>query len=94
MTDSFAPRGVAPRDGMSHVSGTTDAPLSTATISALLAGTAAKWPHRDAVVFREQGVRWTWAQFEAQVDRFAAGLLSLGLQPGDRLGIWSPNRAE
>ena len=94
MTDPFAPRGVAPRDGMSHVSGTTDAPLSTATISALLAGTAAKWPDRDAVVFREQGVRWTWAQFKTQVDRFAAGLLSLGVQPGDRLGIWSPNRAE
>ena len=94
MTDPFIPRGVAPNDGMSHVSGVTDRPLSTATISALLVGTAAKWPDRDAVVFREQGMRWTWAQFKAEVDRFAAGLSSLGLQPGDRLGIWSPNRVE
>ena len=39
-------------------------------------------------------MRWTWAQFQAEVDRFAAGLLALGLQRGDRLGIWSPNRVE
>jgi fatty-acyl-CoA synthase len=46
------------------------------------------------VVFREQGVRWTWAQFQAEVERLAAGLAALGLQRGDRLGIWSPNRVE
>ena len=94
MTDPFVPRDVAPHNGVSHVSGATNAPLSIATIPALLADTAAKWPDRDAVVFREQGVRWTWAQFKAEVDRFAAGLLSLGLEPGERLGIWSPNRVE
>ena len=95
MTEEISPqRGVAPRDGMSHVSGLADTPLSTATISGLLAGTAARWPDRPAVVFREQDVRWTWAQFKAEVDRFAAGLSALGLQRGDRLGIWSPNRVE
>ena len=95
MSESISPRlGVAPADGMSCVAGPADAPLSTTTISGLLAGTAAQWPDRPAVVFREQNVRWTWAQFKAEVDRFAAGLLALGLQPGDRLGIWSPNRSE
>ncbi len=89
-----ARRGVAPVDGLSHVQGPTDVPLSTATIAALLADTVSRWPDRPAVVFREQGVRWTWAQFQAEVDRLAAGLAALGLQRGDRVGIWAPNRAE
>jgi fatty-acyl-CoA synthase len=95
MSESTNPRlGIAPVDGMSQVSGPTDAPLSTATVCGLLATAAAQWPDRPAVVFREQGVRWTWAQFQAEVDRFAAGLSALGLQRNDRLGIWSPNRVE
>jgi len=95
MSEATSPqRGIEPTDGMSQVSGPADTPLSTATISDLLASTAAQWPDRPAVVFREQNVRWTWAQFKAEVDRFAAGLSALGLQRDDRLGIWSPNRAE
>ena len=95
MSESTSPRrGLAPADGMSHVSGLADTPLSKVTISGLLASTAAQWPNRPAVVFREQDVRWTWSQFKAEVDRFAAGLAALGLQRGDRLGIWSPNRVE
>jgi fatty-acyl-CoA synthase len=43
---------------------------------------------------RPAGVRWTYAELKTQADAFAAGLLALGLEPGDRLGIWSPNRAE
>ena len=89
-----AERGIAPTDGFSHVRGSTELPLSSATIAGLLADTAARWPDRPAVVFREQGVRWSWAQFAAEVDRFAAGLAALGLRRGDRLGIWSPNRVE
>src|ERR1700739_2933232 len=91
---SGPPPGIEPRDNLSHVRGSTEFPLSTATIATLLADTVARFADRPAVVFREQNVRWTWAQFKAEVDRFAAGLASLGLQPGDRLGIWSPNRVE
>jgi len=87
-------RGVEPADGLSHVAGSTAVPLSSATLPALLHDTAARWPGRPAVVFREQDVRWTWSQFAAEVDRLAAGLAALGLQRGDRLGIWSPNRVE
>jgi fatty-acyl-CoA synthase len=95
MTESSSlQRGIAPTDGMSQLSGSAHTPLSTATISGLLASTAAQWPDRPAVVFREQNVRWTWAQFKAEVDRFAAGLSALGLQRDDRLGIWSSNRVE
>ncbi|MBR1221837.1 AMP-binding protein [Bradyrhizobium sp. U87765 SZCCT0131] len=79
---------------LSHVEGDATAPLSDLTIFALLADTAARFPDRLAVVFREQGVRWTWRQFQAEVERFAAGLQALGLARGDRVGIWSPNRSE
>ncbi|MBE7416395.1 MAG: AMP-binding protein [Ideonella sp.] len=83
-----------PIDGRSHVRGTTDVALSDATTDRLLRATVARWPDRLAVVFREQGVRWSWAQFAAEVDAFAGGLHALGLQRGDRVGIWSPNRFE
>jgi len=83
-----------PIDGLSHVVGRTDLPLSDATIYGLLADTARCYPDRLAVVFREQGIRWTWREFLAEVDAFGAGLGGLGLVKGDRVGIWSPNRAE
>lgn len=79
---------------LSHVKGDNSVRLSKQTLTALLADTVSRFPERLAVVFREQGVRWTWSEFNAQVDRFAAGLAALGLKPGDRFGIWSPNRSE
>jgi fatty-acyl-CoA synthase len=87
-------RGVAPRDGLSHVQGAPDAVLSQATIAALLSATAARYSDAPAAVFREQGLRWTWAELAREVDTLAIGLLDLGLRAGDRLGIWSPNRSE
>ena len=86
--------GVSPVDGMSWVRGADDVPLSSLTIDRLLRATSTRHAERPAVIFREQGVRWTWREFVAEVDALACGLLQLGLQVGDRLGIWSPNRAE
>jgi fatty-acyl-CoA synthase len=86
--------GIEPVDGLSQVRGDPQAVLSEQTIPALLADTVARFGERPAVLFREQGVRWTWCEFAKVVDELAAGLLCLGLQRGDRLGIWSPNRAE
>ncbi|QQX84191.1 AMP-binding protein [Cupriavidus necator] len=80
--------------GLSLVAGSTDIPLSDQTIPALLARTVAANPDGPAVVFREHGVRWSWAEFSDQVDRLASGLLQRGIQPGDRVGIWAPNRPE
>jgi fatty-acyl-CoA synthase len=85
---------LAPLAGLSQVKGRTDATLSDAPIGQFLADTVQRFPHRLAAVFREQNVRWTWTQFQAEVDAFASGLLALGLQVGDRVGIWSPNRLE
>ena len=46
------------------------------------------------LISRQQCVNWTWRELGAKVDAFAAGLLALGLKPGERIGIWSPNNAE
>ncbi|MBM2768332.1 AMP-binding protein [Burkholderia anthina] len=83
-----------PRDGLSIVRGRTDAPLSDAPVAALLRDTAARFPARPAVVFREQGIRWDWRTFAHEIDVLAAGLAALGIEKGDRVGIWSPNRVE
>lgn len=78
----------------SYVVGATDIPLSDDTIPALLARAVTANPDGDAVIFREQSIRWTWREFSDQVDQLATGLLARGISPGDRVGIWSPNRAE
>jgi fatty-acyl-CoA synthase len=81
-------------EALSYVHGSAGPPLVAATIGAFLDGVAAQKGAHEAVVCVQQGVRWTYAELKAQADAFAAGLLALGLEPGDRLGIWSPNRAE
>jgi fatty-acyl-CoA synthase len=85
---------MAHTEAHSYVRSTADSPLSDLTIAALLAETAARFPDRLAVVFREQGVRWNWKEFANEIEAFAAGLQELGLRKGDRVGIWSPNRVE
>ena len=85
---------IAPRDGLSHVSGDRSVPLLRKTIPELFAETASKHPERDAAVFVEQGKRFSWSELGEAVDALAAGLLRLGFEKGDRIGIWSPNRWE
>jgi fatty-acyl-CoA synthase len=86
--------GRAPRGGLSHVAGDTAAPLIAATIPALLAEAATRWPDREAAVFRQHKVRLSWAGLAAAADRLATGLMDLGVAKGDRVGIWAPNRPE
>ena len=87
-------RGVEPVDGLSHVEGRRDRPLIAATIPAFLREAVRRHGTRTAAVFRAAGERWTYAQLARRADRLAAGLLSLGLYRGDRVGIWAPNRPE
>jgi fatty-acyl-CoA synthase len=95
MVDSPAESALsAPRDGVSEVQGRSDLPLLDTAIAGLLAAAAERFPERPAAVFREQGVRWTWRELQSEVDLLASGLHGLGLRAGERLGIWSPNRAE
>lgn len=83
-----------PLNEVSHVKGRSDAPLIELTIPALLAQTVATYGDYPAAVFCEQGIRWNYAEFAAEVDRLGAALERLGFVKGDRIGIWSPNRAE
>lgn len=78
----------------SHVIGYRDTPLLEDTVGGLLARIARRWPDRPALVVPAQGVRIDYATLDAAVTRLAAGLLKLGLEAGDRIGIWSLNRAE
>jgi fatty-acyl-CoA synthase len=79
---------------VSYAHGASEKPLLGETIGDNLARTAAEHPDAEALVSCEQGVRWTYAELDERVDRAAASLIAAGLEPGDRLGIWSPNRAE
>ncbi len=74
--------------------GPTTPALLEETIPQNLARTVAKYADRDALVSVEQGLRYSYAEFAVMVDRVARGLMAIGLQRGDRVGIWSPNFAE
>ena len=78
----------------SYAHGVSATPLIGETIGVHFDKAAARWGERDALIVRQQNVRWTYAELNARVDAFAAGLLALGLTPGDRIGIWSPNNSE
>ena len=80
--------------GTSYVSGASERPLLGLTIGAQLDQTAVRFPDNEALVVRHQDVRWRYGTLTEKVDAFAAGLLALGLEPGDRIGIWSPNNSE
>jgi fatty-acyl-CoA synthase len=78
----------------SYVHGASTVPLIGETIGVHFDKVAARWSERDALIVRHQHVRWSYAELRRRVDAFAAGLLALGLEPGDRVGIWSPNNSE
>jgi fatty-acyl-CoA synthase len=64
------------------------------TIGGFFDRVAEKYPDSQALILRHQGVEWTYAELQRRVDQLAAGLLALGIVPGDRVGIWGPNSAE
>ncbi|HTZ44669.1 MAG TPA: AMP-binding protein [Jatrophihabitans sp.] len=76
---------------LSYSSGTAEVSLLGDTIGDNLARTAARYPDREAVVEFATGRRLSYAQFDAEVDRLARGLLARQVRVGDRVGIWAPN---
>lgn len=78
----------------SYATGDTDVPLLEVTIGDNLAETAGRFPNVEAVVDLVTGARVTYAEFDREVTQWASALLEAGLNPGDRIGLWSPNRYE
>ena len=78
----------------SYVHGASSTPLLGETIGALLRRTAEEGPQRLALIARRQNVRWTYADLLGRAEDLAIGLRRLGLQKGDRVGIWSANNSE
>ena len=79
---------------LSYVHGASNQPLIGKTTGQFFDEACAKWASRPALVVRHQNVRLSYGELRQAVDRLAAGLLTLGLNPGDRIGIWSPNNSE
>ncbi|PMR69034.1 AMP-binding protein [Halomonas heilongjiangensis] len=79
---------------ISYVSGISDTPLKGQTIGDCFDDTVARFPDRDALLSLHQGLRYTWAELQLAVDRAARALLAVGVNKGERVGIWSPNCAE
>lgn len=78
----------------SYARGATDQPLIEQTIGAFFDEMVEKVPEREALVVVHQQRRYTYRQLQADANRLASALLKLGLEPGDRIGIWSHNNAE
>ena len=79
---------------LSYAHGACADPLLGETIGHNLARTIARVPDAEALVDCGHGVRYTYAELGEAVDRLAGGMLAAGLRKGDRVGVWSPNRAE
>ena len=79
---------------LSFVAGSTAVPLQHRTVGQALAAAVDRWPDRPALIVREQGIRWTYAELAAKAAETARAFLAVGLRSGDRVGIWSPNCVE
>jgi fatty-acyl-CoA synthase len=78
----------------SYASGTGTTPLLGCCIGEALDATARAHPNYLALISRHQNQRFTFAELHTAVDRFACGLMHLGVQKGDRVGIWATNCSE
>ncbi len=78
----------------SYASGTSDVPLLGDTIGQNLDRTLAKFADREALVDCPSGRRWSYAEFGRAVGELARALLAVGVEKGDRVGIWAPNCPE
>ena len=79
---------------ISYTHGASDVPLIGETIGDLLDRVSRRHPNRDAVVSVHQEVRLRYAEFAQACNEIACGLLALGVQHGERVGIWSTNNVE
>jgi fatty-acyl-CoA synthase len=86
------PQAPAPQPSYDH--GASSTRLIGDTIGQAFDRTVATHGEREALVVVHQQVRWTWRELSERAHDLATGLLALGLERGDRVGIWAPNCAE
>ena len=79
---------------LSYLSGTSTKPLLGITIGDMLDDIVARFPQNDALIVPHQDIRFNYQQFKTIVNDCARAFLALGVQKGDRVGMWSPNRYE
>ena len=79
---------------LSYVNGTSTESLMYKTIGQALDDAADNWTNDEAVVVCHQNIRWSFKQLQEAADAVAAGLVALGFERGERIGIWSPNNIE
>lgn len=78
----------------SYVHGGGARPLIGRTVGGVLDMAAIRWPDREALVVPHQDIRRTWGELQKEAKSLAAGLIALGLEPGERVGMLAPNLAE
>ena len=78
----------------SYVHGASSIPLLGETIGENLRRTVERFGDEEAVVSRHQGFRASYRELWDLTAKVARGLMARGVQKGDRVGIWSPNRYE
>ena len=79
---------------LSYVHGTSDTPLIGDTLGVYFDKIVARFGEREALVVRHQDVRWSYLELQRRINNLAVGLLRLGLEPGERIGLWSQNNSE
>jgi fatty-acyl-CoA synthase len=82
--------------GLSYTRGESEPPLLQLCIGNMLDRTTAAFPNQPALVSRNAKIneRFTWAELHTEVERLARALMAIGIEKGDRVGIWATNRTE
>ena len=78
----------------SYTCGKSDVPLLGITVGEMVNAITAKHPDTEAIVSVHQDIRWSYREFLERCDRLAKGLMALGVERGNRVGIWAMNHAE
>ncbi len=79
---------------LSYSAGMQHPPLLEHTIGSALSEAIKRWPEQDALIVPFQQVRYRWRHLGREVDTVARALLALGIDKGQRIGIWAPNCAQ
>ena len=79
---------------LSHTKGSTSIPLRHITIGDLLDATTTQYPDNDALIVEEQAIHYSYQEFQKQVNIVARAFIALGINKGQRVGIWAPNCVE